>query len=180
MENIMETVVSKLLEVGFYDLLIFVIALALFYGILKKIKFFEGSTVINAALAFAISFLIFGFPVIMNFSLVLPLARFFTTSFVFVIVFLVGMLVASFFYPDLPKFLTEHFKTRTMISVGMAIGVAVAVISGIAGILYAAPPKGPSTLPITPSDTGVVSSGTIVFIILLIVAGSIALQGLQK
>lgn len=172
----MEILVTKLLEVGFYDLLIFIISLALFYGILKKVKLFEDSPLINAALAFAVAFLIFGFPIIMNYSLILPLSHFFTTSFVFLLVFMVGILIAAFFYPDLPAFLKEHFTSRTMISVGMAIGVAIALLSGAVGILYASPPMTPGSGQRAPFDINIIASATIIFGILLIVAGSVALQ----
>ncbi len=177
MENIFELVITKLLEVGFYDFLIFMIAMALFYGLLKKIKFFEGSSLVNAVLAFSIAFLIFGFPVIMNFSLVLPFVTFFTQTFVFILVFLIAMLVATFFYPDLPKFLAETFTSRSMISISIVIGLALAIVSGTISILWATPPLETVNNPAPPFDTTIVATSGVLFVVFLIVAGSIALRG---
>lgn len=177
MENVFEILINKLLEVGFYDLLIFLIALAVFYGILQKIKFFEGSRGINAILAFSIAFLIFGFPIIVNYSMVLPMAKFFTQSFVFILVFLVGTLVATFFYPDLPKFLLESITSRSTLYVSIAIGLAVAITSGAVSVLWATTPIEEVAGPVVPADTTLVAAGVIIFVILIIVAGSIALRG---
>lgn len=175
MENIFEMLITKLLEVGFYDFLIFVMALGMFYGILRKIKFFE-SQLVTAVLAFSIAFLIFGYPVLMNYSLVLPFTAFFTQSFLFILVFFIGMLIASFFYPDLPKFLGEQFTSRTMIFVGVTIGVAVALISGSTTLIWLTPAQ-ESPRASAPSEVTTIASGVIIFMILLIIAGSIALRG---
>ena len=176
MENVFELVVNRLLEVGFYDLLIFVVALALFYGILKKTKLFEGVRLVNEILAFCIAFLIFGFPIILNYSLILPIATFFTHSFLWILIFFVGMLVASFFYPDLPKFLVEKFTSRSMLSIGIAIGLATAIISGLVAILWATPSQEVATQPKPPLQTTIVAAGVIIFVLLIIIAGSIAVR----
>ena len=176
MENVAEIVINKLLEVGFYDVLIFVIALAVLYGILDKVKFFGGSTIVNVALAFSVAFLIFGFPIILNYSLILPMAKFFMHSFLWILIFFVGMLVASFFYPDLPTFLTEKFTSRSVFYITIAIGVATAVISGLVSVLWAAPPSDESISASPPTDVVIVAAGVIIFVILLVIAGSIALR----
>lgn len=176
MVNIFEMVVTKLLEVGFYDFLIFVIALALFYGILKKIKLFE-SHMVTSVLAFCIAFLIFGYPVLVNYSMVMPLTNFFTQSFLFILVFFVMILMATFFYPDLPKFLAEQFTSRSMLFVGLAIGVAIAIMSGSVSMLWTTVAPGGATRPVAPSETSTVAAAVVVFVLLLIVAGSISLRG---
>lgn len=174
MENIFVPMIQKLIDVGFYDALIFVIALTLFYAILRKVKIFGESQVVNAVLAFAIAFLIFGFPVIVGFSLTLPLVTFFTQSFVWVLMFFVGMLLASFFYPELPKFLVEKVVSRGVLSIVLAIGITAAVLSGLISVFWTTPKaEGATAIPL---DTAIVAGGVIVFIILLIIAGSIATQ----
>jgi len=171
MENVFEIVIGKLIEVGFYDLLIFVLALTIFYAILRKAKILGESPVVNAVLAFSIAFMIFGFPVIVGFSLTLPLVTFFTHSFVWILMFFIGILIASFFYPDLPKFLAEKITSRSMISIGIAIGVTAVVISGLISVFWATPPgEGRIQLPF---DTVVVAAGVIIFVVLLIIAASI-------
>lgn len=171
MANVFETVVQKLIEVGFYDLLIFIISLTIFYAILRKVKILGESPIVNAALAFSIAFLIFGYPVIVGFSLTLPLVTFFTQSFVWILVFFIGFLIASFFYPDLPKFLAEKFTSRSMISIAIVIGLVSVIISGLIGVLWATPPgEGGIQIPL---DTTIIAAGVIIFVILLIVAASV-------
>lgn len=174
MENIFTTVITKLMEVGFYDLLIFVIAITLFYAMLRKVKLFGESPAVNAALAFAISFMVFGFPVIVGFSLTLPLITFFTHSFVWILMFFMGFLIASFFYPDLPKFLAEKFTSRSTLNIGIAIGISAAIISGLIAVFWATPSGSVGSQ--IQMDTVITAAGVVIFIILLIIAGSVAMQ----
>jgi len=173
MENLFATVISKMVDVGMYDLMIFAFALALFYAILTRAKILGESKYINGTIAFVISFFIFGYPVIVGYSLVAPFASFFTQTTVFIMVFLVAFMVASFFYPDLPGFLTKTFTTRGMLMNAIAIGIAIAVISGAVSVLWNAP-KGNEGLPSAPSELPVMAAGVVVAILLLIVAGSAA------
>lgn len=175
MENVFQALVERLLEVGFYDLLIFVIALSMFYALLKKSKVFD-SEVVNAALASSIAFLIFGFPVIMNYSITLPLVKFFTQSFVWLLMFFFGFLMASYFYPDLPKFLGEAFKSRSMLTVGIVGGLMIAITSGTISIMWAANPLEESIEPGMPWETSSMSAAIIIFVVFIIAAGSINLR----
>jgi hypothetical protein len=90
-------------------------------------------------------------------------------------VFLLGFLVASFFYPDLPKFLAEKFTSRSMISIAIAIGISVAIISGLIAVIWT-PPKGAEGGIQIPMDITVTAAGVIIFVILLIIAGYVATQ----
>jgi len=171
MENVFEIIIGKLIEVGFYDLLIFIFALTIFYAILRKVKILGESPIVNAVLAFSIAFMVFGFPVIVGFSLTLPLVTFFTHSFVWILMFFFGFLIASFFYPDLPKFLAEKFTSRSMISIGIAIGISAVVISGLIAVFWATPP-GEGRIQI-PLDVTITAAGVIIFVVLLIVASSV-------
>ena len=172
MENIFEILITKLIEVGFYDLLIFVISLTLFYTLLRKVKVFGESPVVVAVLAFSIAFLIFGFPVIVGFSLTLPLVTFFTHSFIWILMLFIGILIASFFYPDLPKFLAEKFTTRSMLFIGVAIGITSVIISGLIAVFWATPP-GEGRIQV-PFDTVVAAAGVIIFVVLILLASQIA------
>jgi len=171
MASPIEIVINKLLEVGFYDVLLFALSLAIFYAILKKVKILGESPAVNAVVAAAIAFMIFGFPVMVGFSLTLPLATFFTHSFVWILMFFLGFIIASFFYPDLPKFLAEKFTSRSVISIGIAIGISVAVLSGLVSVFWARPAGQPGGIQI-PTDTVVTAAGVIIFVILLIVAAA--------
>ena len=175
MENVFEVVIKKLLEVGFYDLLLFVFSLALFYSILKRVKLFGDSPAIVAILAFSIAFIIFGYPVIVGFSMTLPLVKFFAQSFVWILVFFIGILMASFFYPDLPKMLTEKFTSRSMLYIGLTIGIVTVILSGLWNVLWMTPVVEGAVVP--PSDVVFTATGVIIFCVLLIIASSIATRG---
>lgn len=172
MVNIFETAVSSLVDLGFYNFVIFVFALAIFYAVIKRTKIFGDSPTINGVLAFAVAFMVFGYPVIIGYSLVTPFVTMFTQTTVFIMVFIIAFLVASFFYPDMPKFLTESFKTRGMLYNAIAIGIAIAVMSGAVSVLTNVP-KGNEGLPSAPNEVLVMVAGVIVLIIVLIVASAV-------
>lgn len=122
MVNPFYIVSQKLVELGIFSFFIpWIITSAVFWGLLKRSKIFE-SELVNAILSISISFLIWGY-------LVLPvatqiwsyLATFIMQGLIVIIVFLVALLGASLFYPDFGKFLTESFKSRTMIWIFLAI-----------------------------------------------------------
>jgi hypothetical protein len=171
--NIFETVVSQLVDVGAYNLVIFVLALTIFYAILKRVKIFGESNLVVGAIAFCISFMVFGYPVIIGYSLVAPFVNMFTQFTVFIMVFVMAFLVASFFYPDLPKFLAESFTTRGMLMNAIAIGIAVAILSGAVSVLWNAP-KGNAGMPGAPGEIGLMAGATVMLIIILLVASSLA------
>jgi hypothetical protein len=175
MVNVFEVVVRRLIEVGFYDFLIFLLALGFFYAIVKKGKVFGESPLAIGLIAFAAAFLVFGYPVILGISLVTPLVTFFAQSFLWIIIFFVAFLIASMFYPDLPAFLKEHFTSRSMVTYGIAIGIATAVLSGMVTLIWTAPTGEDATGPQAEQDVGIIAGGIIIFVILLIIAGSLTL-----
>jgi len=172
MENIFATVVQRFVDFGFYDLLIFVLALTIFYAILKRSKVLGESTLINGVISFAVAFMVFGYPVIIGYSLVTPFVSMFTQTTVFIMVFIIAFLIASLFYPDMPKFLAESFKTRGMIMNALAIGVGIAIMSGAVSVLWNAP-KGNEGLPGAPTELSIMAGAVIVLIIILILASSV-------
>lgn len=172
MENIFETAVSKLVDLGFYNFLIFVFALTIFYAILRRSKILGESPLINGVISFAVAFMVFGYPVIIGYSLVTPFVTMFTQTTVFILVFVIAFLIASFFYPDMPKFLTESFKTRGMLMNAIAIGIAIAILSGAVTVLWNVP-KGNEGLPSAPAEVSIMSGAVIVLIIILIIASSV-------
>ena len=173
-----EIIVKKMIELGFYDFLFpFLITSAIFYGLLKKSKIVSESQIVNATLALSVSFLIFGFPILANISLATPFSAFFIQTTVFVLIFVIGLLIASMFYPDLGRFLTEYFverRSRT-IWVLIALGIAIFVMSGMVGVItapLAAPPK-PGMPPGPPTDVVVVAAAIVIFTIVLLIAASV-------
>lgn len=175
MENVFRLMIEKLIEIGFYEFLIFILGLGMFYAVMKRSKFFNELRFLPEVLSLVIAFLIFGFPVLLNFSYVLPITKMFTQFFLFILIFFIGFMLASFFYPDLPTFLAGHFNTRSLLSISIVIAIAGAIVSGSFQVIFASPPDEGGE-PRVDSNLVTLTSGIVVFVILIIVAGAISLQ----
>lgn len=173
--NIFEIVVRKMIDLGFYDFLFpFIISSALFYAMLRKSKIMGESAVVNGVLALCIALLIFGFPVLAGLSLATPLSTFFVQSTVWILMIFIGILMASFFYPDLPKMLLERFKRRTTLYIMIAVGISLFISSGLVTTYthaLFAPPK-PGAPPAPPVDVILISASIVIFIILILIAAA--------
>jgi quinol-cytochrome oxidoreductase complex cytochrome b subunit len=171
--NPFEIVINKMISLGFYTYLFpFIITVAIFYALLKKSKVFGESIVINAVVALSIALLVFGFPVIAGVSLASPLSIFFTQATVWILIFVIGILLASFFYPELTKMLLETFKRRTVLMLMLVIGVVLFITSGLLSVFtYGLAPKpGAGGAPGTPLDVIYITVALMIFIVLIIVA----------
>ena len=176
MANPFEIVVQKMIDLGFYNFLFpFIITAAIMFALLKKSKVLGDSVQLNAVVALSVAFLIFGFPVLAGISLATPLATFFTQITVWVLIGFVGFLFASFFYPDLTGFLAKTMNTRSMLSVGLALGITLMVTSGLITVFSGnlnAEPK-PGAPPSPPADVILVISAVVIFVVIILVASSI-------
>ncbi len=174
MANPFEIVIQKLISLGFYDFLFpFIITAAIFYALLRKTKVLGESPAVNAALALSVAFLIFGYPVIVGFALGSSLSVFFTQGTVFILILLMGFLVASFFYPDLGKFLSEAFTRRTTLMAMVALAIALFVTSGLVNVFtFGAGQPQPGSPPSAPVDVITISSAIIIFVVLIIIAAA--------
>lgn len=178
MPDIFAPIIQKLMDYGFGNFLIFIVTLAIFYALIRKSKVFGESVAINGLVAFAASFMIFSFPVLMGFNLVTPLSTFWTQGFVFLLFIIFGVIAASIFYPDLPAMLMKEFTRRTTFWTMIALGVTLFVTSGLVEIFTSLQAK-PSTsgLPKPPIDVVTIISGVIVFVVVLMIAASAAKTG---
>lgn len=173
MANPFETVVSKLLEIGFYDFLLFLLALPILFAILKKTKLLGERPEINGLVAFVMAFLVFSFPFITGVSLTFSLTNMAMQLMMFVFILFFAMVLASFFYPDLLGMLKEKFTSRSTISVMLAVGVTLLVISGflptvIGGLTGPKAPIGPTIS----QDIMNFVAAIIIFIVVLIIAAA--------
>ena len=174
MENVFEIVIRKALEVGFYDLLIFVFALTLFYALLKKFKILGESPTINAIIAFVMAFFIFGYPVLVGYSLTMPLTKFFASSMLYILLFFMGILISSFFYPDLPKFLTKTFTSRTFIWIAGFLVLLAIITSGLLNVLWESASVEGNVQ--SPPDVSFIVAGIIVFLLVVLIASTVAVS----
>ena len=95
----------------------------------------------------------------------------------FIIVIFFALLISGFFYPDLLTMLKEKFTGRTMLYVGIAIALTVAIISGfLPTILGATGGSGAPTGPEINMDIITLIGGMLIFIIVLIIAAATTLK----
>jgi len=172
MSDVFALVISKLVGFGFFNLLTFLLALALIYALLKQRKVFGDNPIINGIVAFSIAFFIFAYPVITGISLVLPITTFFSQAFVFILIFFIGFLIASFFYPDFTSILSQFFKSRNTLLAMIALSLTLFITSGLAGVIYSAA-LGPQGKPAAPPENILLIAGLIMAVVVLLIAGSI-------
>jgi hypothetical protein len=179
-EDIFKPIVNKLLGMGIINAMLLFLFSAIIYAVLGKSKLFGESPIINGVIAFIAAFLIFIFPFITGVSLVNPLSIFFTQTVVVLIFMMTAFLLASFFYPNMPKFLAEQFTHRStlMVMIGLAIGLF--ILSGLITTFLSAFSTTPSgdtsgggSTTKLPTDVLIIAAGLIVFIIILLVASSV-------
>jgi hypothetical protein len=180
MSSAIETVVTRLLDIGFYDFLIFILALPLFFALLKKTKILGDNTAVNGLVAFVGAFLVFSFPIITGTSLTFQFSTLFAQAAMFVMIFVVAFLVASFFYPDLLGILKAKFTSRSMLIVGILIGLTVAITSGLlpAVLTATSSPNAPST----PGPSGDIINfavGILIFLVVLVIAMIATREGMK-
>lgn len=177
MANPFEIVVQKLVELGFYDFFFpFVITAAIIYALLRKTKTLGDNPTTNGIVAISIAFLIFGFPVLTNITLGLQLSTFFTQATIFILIFVLAMIIAGAFYPDLTKVLMEHIRKPIILYIMIVIAILVFLTSGlltaftnIGNPLVTGEERGS---PIAPTEVFIIVAAVIVFIVVIFVAAA--------
>jgi len=171
MVDISVLIVNKLLSIGFFNILIFILALTTLYAVLKRIKILGENPAINAIVAFSVAFFVFAFPVISGFNLLSPLSTYITQVLIIGLVFFGGVIIASIFYPDLINFLASSFKSRNILFGMIALSLALFVTSGLISIIYSPTGVGqqsPQSKQI--GDIGILVAGLIIAFVVLLIA----------
>ncbi|MEM0333281.1 MAG: hypothetical protein QXX30_02320 [Candidatus Aenigmatarchaeota archaeon] len=128
--------VEKLVSMGFFNFFIFIIAFTAIYAILKNKKFLGDNILINALLSFSIAFFAFAYPILSGINVVLPLSTFITQAMIIGLVFFLGIIMASLFYPNIIDFLQKTFTSRNILFGMIALSLALFVTSGLVTIIY--------------------------------------------
>ncbi|MEM5766245.1 MAG: hypothetical protein QW423_01250 [Candidatus Aenigmatarchaeota archaeon] len=122
---------------GIFDVFLLILFFITFYAILTKSKILGGNAAVNGVIALLIAFFISIYPIFTGFSLIEPMSRFFTQASIIAIMFIAALLIASVFYPDLPKMLAEHIKGPTLIYVLIPLVLALLITSRTIWVLWA-------------------------------------------
>jgi hypothetical protein len=176
MADIFEPIITQFISLGFLNALMLFFFSAILYAILRRSKILGESAIINGFIAFIAAFLVCVFPFITGINLIPNFSLFFTQSVVVLLFLVMGFILAGLFYPDMPQFLAEHFTHRSILSVMIALGIALFVISGLVSAFLASftSPKLASGGPAPSSDVLIIGAALIIFVVILIVAGAAA------
>ncbi|MEM5879225.1 MAG: hypothetical protein QXU74_01905 [Candidatus Aenigmatarchaeota archaeon] len=156
-------------ESGVFDIFLFILFFVSFYAILMKAKVLGSNPGVNGVVALVIAFFLSLYSTFTGFSLVEPMSRFFTQASVIVLMFIAALVVASLFYPDLPKMLAEHIKGPTILYILIPLALALLITSRGIWVFWA----GYKTTPGAGSDIMVLIVGLLIFGIILLIATAI-------
>jgi len=174
MADIFAPVATQLIGLGFLNFLMLFFFSVILYALLKKSKILGESVILNGFIAFIAAFFVFIFPFVTGVSIIPNLTLFFTQTVVILLFLIVGFIMASLFYPDMPKFLAEHFTHRSILSTMIALGLTLFILSGLVSSLLAAftSPKLQTGGPGPSQDVLIIGAAVIIFVVILIVASS--------
>ncbi len=129
--NPFELTIKKLHELGFFQFFLpFILTATIFYGLLRKSKIFgepKENVVVNGMVALIAAFMVWASPIILGVNIEMQLAAFFLHGMLATLVMIVGLIIVSLFAPpDLPKHLTDVFKTSRFWAVVLVAGILIA------------------------------------------------------
>jgi hypothetical protein len=141
--NAFETVILKMRDLGMFQFLLpFMLTTTIFYGLLRKSKIFGEefrAITVNAVVSLVAAFMVWSAPIILGVNIETSLASFFLQGTSATLIVLVGLLMASMFFP--PDLATELQKLDAVKKHGVAILVmsilallAITVSSGLVNV----------------------------------------------
>ena len=182
MANFFELIVQKLVDLKIFDFFLpFVITATLLYALLRKSKFLgemKENQLLSAIIALSVSFLVFGYPVLVGFTFGAQLSSFFTQLMIIGLLFVMALVFASMFYPDFPKMMSEIMGSPSKVYWFIGIVIGLFVTSGLVGVLFQG--SGDTDSPQTPREVILIVAGIIIFIIIIMVAAGSVAGGEQK
>lgn len=179
MVNIIEEMLRQVISLGFLNLLIFFLWLAVIYAILRKSRILGESPVINSIISFVVAFFIFSFPTLMGIDLISPMINFFAHGSTILIVLIFSLITASLFYPDFPRMLAEQFKKRTTLYQMLVLAIILFITSGFISVFTGPTPEAPEpgAAPMVSTDIVLMVSGVLIFMVVIIIASAVARGG---
>lgn len=111
MVNIFQLAVERLVDLGFYNFLLpFILFSTVLYAVLRKTQILGESPLLQGTIAVVAGLFVFGMPVVVGIDIVQPLTAFLTQAAIVVLVFVIGFLIAGFFYPNITELVERVFK----------------------------------------------------------------------
>lgn len=175
MANPFDFVINRLNVLGFFQLLLFVLASAVFYGLLRKSKLFgepDRNIVVNGVVALVAAFMVWAAPTLLGINLQDATMTFFAQGISATLIVMIALMITGMFAPEgLGKVLQENLKGRFLSAVlilGIIVGIAIFFASGISNIFF--PPSTISSGLNTDTIT-VIIIGVLMVISVLVIVG---------
>lgn len=133
--NPFEIAILKMSELGVFQFVLpFMLSSAIFYGLIRKSQIFgppEKNVAVNAVVALVASFMVWAAPIIAGINMTQQLVAFFTQGMSATLVILVGLLIASMFFPpNISEQLSKAFGEKGRVW-GIIIVAAILVGGGV-------------------------------------------------
>ena len=134
---------ERLAETGFYSFLIpWILSAAVLWGLLKKSNMFESSTV-NGLISLSASFLVWAYLIGPGaIDIAATASTFVMQAGILLFVFLFGLIASSMFYPKFTETMIEGFKSRSLVSIIIAVLFVLFFTSGLYKVLIGEPIEG--------------------------------------
>jgi len=143
MANPFDFVIVRLNQLGFFQLLLFVLTSAVFYGLLRKSQLFgdpEKNTVVNGVVCLVAAFLVWSAPTILGIDIQTATTTFFVQGVAASLIIMIALMITGMFAPQgLSKVLADNLKGRYLAAVlvlGIIVGLGIFFASGISNLFF--------------------------------------------
>jgi len=145
MANPFDFVIVRLNQLGFFQLLLFMLTSAVFYGLLRKSQLFgepEKNIVVNGVVALVAAFMVWSAPTLLGIDIVTATTTFFVQGVSATIVVMISLMITGMFAPKgLGDVLAQNLKGRflaAVLVVGIIVGIGIFFASGISNLFFPA------------------------------------------
>jgi hypothetical protein len=143
MANPFDFVILRLNSLGFFQLLLFVLTSAVFYGLLRKSKLFgeaDKNIVVNGVVSLVAAFMVWSAPTILGIDIQTATTTFFVQGVSASLVVMLALMITGMFAPEgLGKVLQENLKGRfltAVLIVGLIVGIGIFFASGLSNLFF--------------------------------------------
>jgi len=181
MANPFDFVIIRLNELGFFQLLLFVLTSAVFYGLLRKSQLFgesDKNIVVNGVVALVAAFMVWSAPTILGIDIQTATTTFFVQGVSASLVVMLALMITGMFAPQgLGKVFQENLKGKflaAVLVVGIIVALAIFFASGVSNLFFPSTTfgEGLSTDTIT-----IIVIGVLMIVSVLVIVGVGAVGG---
>jgi hypothetical protein len=175
MANPFDFVILRLNQLGFFQLLLFVLTSAVFYGLLRKSKLFgeaDKNIVVNGVVSLVAAFMVWSAPTILGIDIQTATTTFFVQGVAASLIIMLALMITGMFAPEgLGKVLQENLKGKFLVAVliiGLIVGIGIFFASGISNLFF---PASTFTAGLSTDTITIIVIGVLMIISVLVMVG---------